>query len=211
MLEKLAKQTAIYGISTILGRMLGYLLTPFYTRIFGTESYGIITDIYALIPFALVTLTLGMESGYFRFAAKAEAAGGNVAEAKRRLFTTMWGITSLVAAIFFALVAIFRLPISEAMGSDYVAHPEFVVIVAAIVASGAAAIVASGAAAVVATVISAVVVVHGLSAFVAKTILVCIDVFGALTVARVNGFFTYVADTVAVFIHVLVAGGGSTR
>ena len=134
MLEKLAKQTAIYGISTILGRMLGYLLTPFYTRIFGTESYGIITDIYALIPFALVTLTLGMESGYFRFAAKAEAAGGNVAEAKRRLFTTMWGITSLVAAIFFALVAIFRLPISEAMGSDYVAHPEFVVIVAAIVA-----------------------------------------------------------------------------
>mgnify|MGYP006376202543 CR=1 FL=1 len=47
MLEKLAKQTAIYGISTILGRMLSYLLTPFYTRIFGVESYGIITDVYA--------------------------------------------------------------------------------------------------------------------------------------------------------------------
>ncbi|MBQ5634690.1 MAG: oligosaccharide flippase family protein, partial [Alistipes sp.] len=71
MLEKLAKQTAIYGISTILGRFLSYLLTPFYTRIFGAESYGIITDVYALIPFALVTLTLGMESAYFRFAAKA--------------------------------------------------------------------------------------------------------------------------------------------
>ena len=59
MLEKLAKQTAIYGISTILGRMLSYLLTPFYTRIFGLDAYGIITDVYALIPFALVVLTLG--------------------------------------------------------------------------------------------------------------------------------------------------------
>ena len=84
MLEKLAKQTVIYGISTILGRMLSYLLTPFYTRIFGVESYGIITDVYALIPFALVLLTLGMESGYFRFTAKAEAAGGDVSAAKRQ-------------------------------------------------------------------------------------------------------------------------------
>ena len=45
MLEKLAKQTAIYGISTILGRMLSYLLTPFYTRIFVEGEYGIITDV----------------------------------------------------------------------------------------------------------------------------------------------------------------------
>ena len=133
MLDKLAKQTAIYGISTILGRFLSYLLTPFYTRIFGTETYGIITDVYALIPFALVLLTLGMESGYFRFTAKAEAAGGDVAAAKRRIFTTMWGITSLAAAIFFALVAIFVTPCAELMGQAYVAHPEYVVIVAAIV------------------------------------------------------------------------------
>ena len=75
MLEKLAKQTAIYGISTIVVRFLSYLLTPIYTRIFGQEAYGIVTDVYALIPFALVLLTMGMESGYFRFAAKAEAAG----------------------------------------------------------------------------------------------------------------------------------------
>ena len=133
MLDKLAKQTAIYGISTILGRFLSYLLTPFYTRIFGTETYGIITDVYALIPFALVLLTLGMESGYFRFTAKAEAAGGDVAAAKRRIFTTMWGITSLAAAIFFALVAIFVTPCAELMGQAYVAHPEYVVIVVAIV------------------------------------------------------------------------------
>ena len=133
MLEKLAKQTAIYGISTILGRMLSYLLTPFYTRIFGVESYGIITDVYALIPFALVVLTMGMESSYFRFAAKAEAEGGDVAQSKRKLFATTWGVTSLASLLFFAVVAIFRNEASALMGADYVQNPLYVVSVAAIV------------------------------------------------------------------------------
>lgn len=133
MLEKLAKQTAIYGISTIIGRFLSYLLTPYYTRVFGQAEYGIITDIYALIPFALVVLTMGMESGYFRFAAKADAAGGDVEAAKKRLFSTVWGITSLAAVAFFAAVAALREPIARAMGEAYVAHPEYVVLVGAIV------------------------------------------------------------------------------
>ena len=132
MLEKLAKQTAIYGISTIVGRFLSYLLTPYYTRVFGQAEYGIITDIYALIPFALVVLTMGMESGYFRFAAKADAAGGDVRAAKKRLFSTVWGITSLAAVAFFAAVAALREPIARAMGEAYVAHPEYVVLVGAI-------------------------------------------------------------------------------
>lgn len=132
-LEKLAKQTAIYGISTILGRFLSYLLTPFYTRIFGVETYGIITDVYALIPFALVLLTLGMESGYFRFTAKAEAAGGDIGQSKQRIFTTMWGITSLAALIFFTLIVIFKHQCSELMGEVYAANTSYVVIVAAIV------------------------------------------------------------------------------
>ena len=133
MLEKLAKQTAIYGISTILGRMLSYLLTPFYTRIFGVESYGIITDVYALIPFALVVLTMGMESSYFRFAAKAEAEGGAIEERKRKLFATTWGVTSLAALIFFAVVVLFRNGASALMGEVYAANPMYVVTVAAIV------------------------------------------------------------------------------
>ena len=57
MLEKLAKQTAVYGISTIVVRFLSYLLTPYYTRVFGQETYGVVTDIYALIPLALTLLT----------------------------------------------------------------------------------------------------------------------------------------------------------
>lgn len=133
MLEKLAKQTAIYGISTIVVRFLSYLLTPYYTRIFGQEAYGIVTDVYALIPLALTLLTMGMESSYFRFSAKAEEAGGDVAGAKRRLFAATWGVTSLAAVVFFVLVVLFRDGASRAMGEAYVAHPDYIVWVALIV------------------------------------------------------------------------------
>ena len=133
MLEKLAKQTAIYGISTIVVRFLSYLLTPYYTRVFGQETYGIVTDVYALIPLALTLLTMGMESSYFRFSAKAEEAGGDVEGAKRRLFATTWGITSLAAAVFFAGMTFFRNGVASLMGEAYVAHPEYVVWVALII------------------------------------------------------------------------------
>ena len=133
MLEKLAKQTAVYGISTIVVRFLSYLLTPYYTRIFGQETYGIVTDIYALIPLALTLLTMGMESRYFRFSAKAEEAGGDVRAAKRRLFATTWGVTSLAAVVFFVLVASFRNGVAGLMGEAYAAHPEYVVWVGLII------------------------------------------------------------------------------
>ncbi len=133
MLEKLVKQTAVYGISTIVVRFLSYLLTPYYTRIFGQETYGIVTDVYALIPLALTLLTMGMESSYFRFSAKADQAGGDVVAAKRRLFATTWGVTSLAALLFFAAVVFFRGSFSRWMGAAYVAHPEYVVWVGAIV------------------------------------------------------------------------------
>ena len=133
MLEKLAKQTAIYGISTIVVRFLNYLLTPYYTRIFDQGEYGIVTDIYALIPFALVLLSMGMESSYFRFTTRAEEEGGDVARGKRKVFATTWGVTSLNAVIFFLVVWLLNAPISRAMGAAYVLHPEYVTIVAAIV------------------------------------------------------------------------------
>ena len=133
MLEKLAKQTAVYGISTIVVRFLSYLLTPYYTRIFGQETYGIVTDIYALIPLALTLLTMGMESSYFRFSAKAEEAGGDVRAAKRRLFATTWGVTSLAAVVFFVFVASFRNGVAGLMGEAYAAHPEYVVWVGLII------------------------------------------------------------------------------
>ena len=53
MLKKLAAQTAIYGISSIIARFLNYLLTPYLTRIMTTGEYGVVTDLYALIPLIL--------------------------------------------------------------------------------------------------------------------------------------------------------------
>ena len=75
MLKKLAAQTAIYGISSIIARFLNYLLTPYLTRIMTTGEYGVVTDLYALIPFILLLLTMGMETGYFHFAGKAGTSG----------------------------------------------------------------------------------------------------------------------------------------
>ena len=133
MLEKLARQTAIYGLSTIVVRFLSYLLTPYYTRVFAPGAYGIVTDVYALIPFALTLLTMGMESSYFRFSAKAEAAGGDVQTAKRRIFATTWGVTSLAAVLFFAAVWILRGTLSGWMGPVYALHPDYVVWVGAVI------------------------------------------------------------------------------
>ncbi len=136
MLGKLAKQSATYGVSTILGRLLSYLLTPYYTRLFVPEEYGIITDLYALIPFALVLLTMGMESSYFRFSARAEAEGGgesDIFERKQRLFGTTWGITIAVSLLFAAVVIIFGDQVSSVMGAAYVAQPYLVSIVALII------------------------------------------------------------------------------
>ncbi|MBR5830033.1 MAG: oligosaccharide flippase family protein, partial [Tidjanibacter sp.] len=110
-LSKLAGQVAIYGISSVVARLLNYLLVPYYTRIMSPAEYGIITDIYALIPFALVVLTLGMESGYFRFAAKAESA-----EERKKVYSTTWGAVLTAATIFLAIVLIFNDGISSAQG-----------------------------------------------------------------------------------------------
>ena len=127
LIGKLAGQTAIYGISSIVVRMLSYLLFPYYTHVFGQTQYGVVTDVYALIPFALVVLTMGMESSYFRFAGKTDEAG------KRHLFATTWGITSLAAALFAALVVLLRGPVASALGYVYVEHPSYVVLMALIV------------------------------------------------------------------------------
>ncbi|MFI3292986.1 MAG: oligosaccharide flippase family protein [Rikenellaceae bacterium] len=136
MLQKLAKQSAIYGISTIVGRLLGYLLTPYFTRIFEPEAYGIITDVYAIIPFALVLLSMGMESSYFRFATRAEQENPTpegLKGAMTTLFSTTWALTVATAVTFCFLVQLFIKPACVAMGEAYVANPEYLEIVAFII------------------------------------------------------------------------------
>jgi O-antigen/teichoic acid export membrane protein len=66
-LKKLAKETAVYGLSSIVGRVLNYFLVPLYTRIFLPNEYGIVTELYAYASFLMVLLTFGMETTFFRF------------------------------------------------------------------------------------------------------------------------------------------------
>ena len=69
-LKKLAGETAIYGMSSIVGRFLNWWLVPYHSRIFLPEEYGVVTNLYSYVGFLLVLLTFGMETGFFRFANK---------------------------------------------------------------------------------------------------------------------------------------------
>ena len=67
-IKSLAKDTAIYGLSSMVGRFLNWLLVPLYTYTFASGEYGIVTELYAVVAIFLVILTYGMETGFFRFA-----------------------------------------------------------------------------------------------------------------------------------------------
>ena len=124
-IRKLAGQTAIYGFGTVVPRFLNYaLLTPFYTRILGLEQYGIVTELYAWMVLALVILTYGMETTYFRFA-------GKKAPAEKVYGTSL--VTLLTTSLFFILaVSLFITPVSGFLG--YGQHPEYIRMFAWIVA-----------------------------------------------------------------------------
>src|SRR6267142_1899692 len=71
-LKRLGSETAIYGISTILGRFLNFLLVPFYTNVLAPGDYGIVTYVYAIIAFVTVIYSYGMESAYFKYSSTLE-------------------------------------------------------------------------------------------------------------------------------------------
>lgn len=70
LLKGLFKQTAIYGLSSIVGRLLNFLLVPLYVSLFPTYEYGKVTDLYALAVFLAIVLTYGVETAYFRHVEK---------------------------------------------------------------------------------------------------------------------------------------------
>ncbi|MCC8089766.1 MAG: oligosaccharide flippase family protein [Rikenellaceae bacterium] len=125
-LKALAGQTAIYGVSTIVTRFLSYMLNPYLTRILTPEEFGVINDFYAIIPFMLVLLTMGMETGYFRFTGKA----GSLAE-KNNVFRTTWGAVDLVSTVFMILVVLFYRKIAVIM--EYPGTPWYILIVGSII------------------------------------------------------------------------------
>ena len=71
-LKQLSRDTAIYGISTMLGRFLNFLLVPFYTNIFAPAQYGVIANIYALIALMNIVYIYGMDAAYLKFASTKE-------------------------------------------------------------------------------------------------------------------------------------------
>ena len=122
-MKSLAKDTAIYGLSSIIGRFLNYLLVPLYTTQMSAAGggYGVITNMYALVALILVLLTFGMETTFFRFANKE-------GENPQRVFSTALIGVSSAATLFVVLVLLFITPVSSFLG--YADHPSYVWVMA---------------------------------------------------------------------------------
>jgi O-antigen/teichoic acid export membrane protein len=125
--KKLAGQTAIYGLSSIIGRLLNYLLVPLHTSEeygFDRAEYGIISEYYAFVAFFIVLLTFGMETTFFRFI--------NKAEDKEKTFNQAASIVILLSSLFLVTVVMFSQSIADWMG--YPDQQNFVIWFAAILA-----------------------------------------------------------------------------
>ena len=106
-MKSLAKDTAIYGLSSIIGKFLNYLLVPLYTYALArTADYGIVTNIYAWTALLLVLLTYGMETGFFRFANREDYDAKSV-------YKTAYIALLISSALFTMLVVIFHQPIAN--------------------------------------------------------------------------------------------------
>jgi O-antigen/teichoic acid export membrane protein len=101
VLKKLASETAIYGLSSIVGRLLNYILVPFYTRIFAPNEYGVVSDLYAWAGFLMVIYLYRMETAFFRY-------GTDEVERERAYSTTIYSIVG--STIFFCGAMIFFAP-----------------------------------------------------------------------------------------------------
>ena len=126
-LKSLAKDTAIYGLSSIVGRFLNYLLVPLYTHYMPKDSgdYGISTNVYAYTALILVLLTFGMETTLFRFANDEKYKSDTVFS---MAFATVGSLTTVFLLLLFGFIT----PISNALG--YAEHPDYLLMMAVVVA-----------------------------------------------------------------------------
>jgi O-antigen/teichoic acid export membrane protein len=106
-LKKLASQTAVYGLSSILGRLLNYLLVPLFTFSFTTSEYGIVNELYAYVAFFTVLLTFGLETTYFRFINKSENG--------EKTFNEIFSLVLIISGIFLILLLIFSQGLANLM------------------------------------------------------------------------------------------------
>ena len=125
-MKSLAKDTVIYGASSIIGKFLNYLLVPLYTYALArTSDYGIVTNIYAWTALLLVILTYGMETGFFRFVNRED-------QDPKTVYKTAFLTLLCSSAVFTMLVVVFHQPIANVLG--YPDHSEFIEMMFATVA-----------------------------------------------------------------------------
>lgn len=110
-LRQLAGETAIYGLSSILARVVNFLLVPLYTRVLVESDYGVVTEFLSYIAVLQVALALGLETGCFKFAQREE---GN----PEKVFSNALAIVSLVCLAFFAVLAVFSRKLAAVMGYE---------------------------------------------------------------------------------------------
>jgi len=116
-LKKLAGQTAVYGLSSILGRILGYLLVPIYTRVLAEAPYGSVVELYSYIALILVILTYGMETAFFRFS----ESSGKPNTVYSSAFLSILGTSS----VFILLILSFNQTLADLI--EYHNHADYIV------------------------------------------------------------------------------------
>lgn len=110
MLKKLASQTAIYGLSSILGRVLNTLLTPFYTKMFNEGEYGWVSDMYSWTTFILVVVTFGMETTFFKYMRDTHNP--------EKVYHQAFSFVGAVSLGFAAICLLLANPLIEALGYE---------------------------------------------------------------------------------------------
>lgn len=125
-IKSLAKDTAIYGLSSIIGRFLNWCLVPLYTNVFAQSEFGMVTYIYSIVALTLICLTYGMETGFFRFANHERYRN------PMEVYSTALISIGVSSTLFIACVLWLLGPISEAL--DCSSHPEYIWIMAVAVA-----------------------------------------------------------------------------
>ena len=125
-MKSLAKDTAIYGVSSIIGRFLNWCLVPLYTIAFPVAEYGVVTFVYSVVAIALIVLTYGMETGFFRFANHERWSD------PMEVYSTSLISLASTSSLFVILVALFLGPISRAMECS--GHDSYVMMMAVCVA-----------------------------------------------------------------------------
>ena len=123
-IKSLVKDTAVYGLSSIIGRFLNWGLVPLYTYLFSKADYGIVSYLYAIVAVVIVILNYGMETGFFRYANKND-------DYEKVYCTSLVSIAS-TSLLFMALVAWFLTPVSDALKLPH--HPSYVMMMAVTVA-----------------------------------------------------------------------------